>query len=165
MCVSCIRSISRDPKCLVPCYIPGLTTVHSNFLFFFSWHSELYGILVPQSGIKPTLPALEVWNVKHWEVPNIFKERKRQTLKKIKERQGEREEHRSGLWSGPSWDSTSSVWVDETWAQPCMHHGHPVLEADIFPADSVTVRSRACSSQEAMTLHGTTGAWLAPGPF
>lgn len=95
------------------------STLKLSFFFFFSWHFELYGILVPQSGIKPTLPALEVWNVKHWEVPNIFKERKRQTPKKIKEREGEREEHRSGLWSGPSWDSTSSVWVDETWAQPC----------------------------------------------
>lgn len=46
-----------------------------------------------------------------------------------------------------------------------LQHGHPVLEADIFLADSVPVRSSACSSQEAMTLHGTTGAWLAPGPF
>ena len=92
-----------------------------------------------------------MWSIKHWEVPNIFKERKRQTLKKIKEKEGERDEHRSGLWSGPSWDGTSSVWVAETCAQPC--HAHPVLEADIFLEDLVTVRSRACSSQEAMTLH------------
>lgn len=107
--------------------------------------------MVPQSGIKLTLPVLEVWSIKHWEVPNIFKERKRQTLKNIKEREGERDEYRSRLWSGPSWDGTSSVWVAETWAQPC--HAHPVLEADIFPADSVTVGSRACSSQKVMTLH------------
>lgn len=121
LCVSPVLEVlAGTPNGLFPAISQGLQQyTQTFFFFFFSWHFELYGILVPQSGIKPTLPALEVWNVKHWEVPNIFKERKRQTPKKIKEREGEREEHRSGLWSGPSWDSTSSVWVDETWAQPC----------------------------------------------
>lgn len=42
---------------------------------------------------------------------------------------------------------------------------HPVLEADIFLADSVPAVKQRLQLQEAMTLHGTTGAWLAPGPF
>ena len=93
------------------------STLKLSFFFFFHGTLSYMGSWFPNQ--ESNQHSLEVWNFKHWEVPNIFKERKRQTPKKIKEREGEREEHRSGLWSGPSWDSTSSVWVDETWAQPC----------------------------------------------
>ena len=33
--------MSRDPKWLVPCYIPGLTPVHSNLFFFFFFRGTL----------------------------------------------------------------------------------------------------------------------------
>ena len=45
------------------------------YIFFFWLYYTSCGILVPQSGIKPTCPALETWSLNHWsarEVPIIF---------------------------------------------------------------------------------------------
>ena len=45
-------------------------------IYIFSWpRHATCGILVPQPGIKPTLPALKVWRLNHWtvrEVPQHF---------------------------------------------------------------------------------------------
>ena len=44
------------------------------FLFLATWHA---GILVPQPGMEPVPPAVEVWSLNHWtrEVPSklLFK--------------------------------------------------------------------------------------------
>ena len=37
------------------------------FFFFLTMLHTACGILVPQSGIKPTPPELEVWNLNHWD--------------------------------------------------------------------------------------------------
>ena len=45
------------------------------FFFFFWLHQVECGILVPQPGIKPVPPAVEVQSSKHWttkEVPELF---------------------------------------------------------------------------------------------
>ena len=47
--------------------------VHSFCVFFWLCHTAC-GILVPQSGIKPVLTAVEVWNLNYWttrEFPQI----------------------------------------------------------------------------------------------
>ena len=47
---------------------------HSTYLFFFGWHRVAYGTLVPQAGIEPASPAVEVWSPNHWsdrEVPLV----------------------------------------------------------------------------------------------
>ena len=36
-----------------------------NFLFIFLLHCMACGILVPQPGVKPFLPAVEVWSPNH----------------------------------------------------------------------------------------------------
>ena len=41
-----------------------------SILFFFWPHRTACGILVPQPGIKPMPPALEVWSLNHWT--NLF---------------------------------------------------------------------------------------------
>ena len=38
---------------------------------FWGLHREACGILVPQPGIKPMLPAVETQNLNHWEVPKV----------------------------------------------------------------------------------------------
>ena len=43
--------------------------------FFFWWHCVACGILVPQPGIKPVPPTVEVRSLNQWtarEVPEIF---------------------------------------------------------------------------------------------
>ena len=40
-------------------------SVHSLFLFFCS-HQATCGVLVPQPGIEPVPPEVEVWNPNHW---------------------------------------------------------------------------------------------------
>ena len=49
---------------------------HSTSFFFFFWPLGLAcGILVPQPGIEPRPPAVEVWSPNHWtarEVPGLF---------------------------------------------------------------------------------------------
>lgn len=95
-CVSpALEILAGTPNGLFLAISRGLQQYTQTF-FFFWWHSEAYGILVSQSGIKPTRPALEVWSVKHWEVPNIFKERKRQTLKKKKSKRERGREMNTG---------------------------------------------------------------------
>ena len=45
----------------------------TDFLLFWPHHAAC-GILVPQPGIKPVTPAMEVWSLNHWtsrEVPKI----------------------------------------------------------------------------------------------
>ena len=59
--------------------LPCIFQVYPKFLilhtyFFFGWHRVAYGILVPQAGIEPTSPAVEVWSPNHWsdrEVPLV----------------------------------------------------------------------------------------------
>ena len=36
------------------------------FFFFFLWHHEMGGILVPGSRIEPLPPELAAWNPNHW---------------------------------------------------------------------------------------------------
>ena len=43
--------------------------------FSFWLHLEACGILVPQPGIEPVFPAVEVWSPNHWttrEFPEIY---------------------------------------------------------------------------------------------
>ena len=40
--------------------------------FSFFGHTMVYGILVPQPGIKPGVPALGVWSLNHWTTREVF---------------------------------------------------------------------------------------------
>ena len=50
---------------------PALTALPLSCCFFFFWPHWHVGILVPQSGIKPTCPALKVQRLNHW-MPREF---------------------------------------------------------------------------------------------
>ena len=63
---SCLGSSSRKWQL----WLSGCTSGHRIFFFFLP--CEACGILVPQPGIEPTLPALEARSPNHWtarEVP------------------------------------------------------------------------------------------------
>ena len=60
--------------------------LYKTSLFFFWLHHAAYGILVPQPGIEPTPPAMEVWSLNHWiarEVPKAWLEVCGHTLRNI----------------------------------------------------------------------------------
>ena len=45
-----------------------------HILFFFRLCQEAYRILVPQQGVEPMPPAVEVWSLNHWtakEFPHV----------------------------------------------------------------------------------------------
>ena len=137
---------------------------HTQTFFFFGGTLRHMGSWFPnQESNRHALP----WKcgVLNTGKSQIFlkREKDKHWKNKIKERGGERwTQVRPMVWAQLGLYFLSLGGRDVGLA---LHHGHPVLEADICLADSVPVRSSACSSQEAMTLHGTTGAWLAPGPF
>ena len=48
-------------------WLCDLVKVHSCFCLLSFWlYQVACGIIVPQPGIKPTLPALEGWSLNHW---------------------------------------------------------------------------------------------------
>ena len=47
-------------------------SVHSLFLFFCSQQATC-GVLVPQPGIEPVPPEVEVWNPNHWTIRKVPK--------------------------------------------------------------------------------------------
>ena len=50
----------------------GLRRVHDAGLFIFWPHSAVASkILVPHPGVEPVLPALGVWNLKHWTAKGV----------------------------------------------------------------------------------------------
>ena len=53
-------------------FLSGVVRNILNFSLFFWLHQAELGILVPQLGIEPPLPAVEMWSLTHWatrEVP------------------------------------------------------------------------------------------------
>ena len=43
------------------------------FFFFLATPLSIWGILVPCTGIKPSPPTLEMWNLNHWTTRGIRK--------------------------------------------------------------------------------------------
>ena len=70
-------SDSVKVKCLKENRICSLRLVlfyqkFQKFFFFFWPHLVACGILVPQSGIEPALPAVELWSLNHWTAREVL---------------------------------------------------------------------------------------------
>ena len=59
----------------VPCFILFLNFIILFYFIYFWPRRAACGILVPQLGIKPVPPRVEVWSLNHWtakEVPGAL---------------------------------------------------------------------------------------------
>ena len=54
------------------CFVSTSLSEKRNIPLFFVWpHHTAFGILVPQTGIEPVLPALKVQDLNHWTTREV----------------------------------------------------------------------------------------------
>ena len=54
------------------CFASASLSEKRNIPLFFVWpHHTAFGILVPQTGIEPVLPALKVQDLNHWTTREV----------------------------------------------------------------------------------------------